>query len=106
MNREGRTAEGHAGRSGPASDASPVVDHGFGSSEYNVRTGVDVTAEDPAAAMIAAVQQMGIRDPETFCFHVEQLRTGRKWYVDLSPGGEVEVQDWDERTESPSARAS
>ena len=68
----------------------------FGPNEYSVRTGIDVTAEGPGAATIAAIEGMGLRDAEAFCFHVEHLKTGEKWYVDLSPSGEAEVQGWDE----------
>ncbi|MDR3715116.1 MAG: hypothetical protein P4L51_20065 [Puia sp.] len=69
----------------------------FGPNEYSVRTGIDVTAEGPGAATIAAIEGLGLRDAEAFCFHVEQLKTGKKWYVDLSPSGEAEVQGWDEK---------
>lgn len=67
---------------------------GFGPNEYSVRTGIDVTADGPGAATIAAIEGMGLRDAEAFCFDVENLKTGEKWYVDLSPSGEIEVQGW------------
>jgi hypothetical protein len=85
--------EGRCGRSSTEL-VSAVVDSGFGLDDYNVRTGIDVRADGPGAAMAAAVEEMGLRDAESFCFHVEHLRTGRKWYVDLLPSGEIDVQDW------------
>jgi len=72
----------------------PVRDSCFGPDEYNVRTGIDVKAKGPEAAMVAAVKKMGLKHAEGFCFHVEHLRTGRKWYVDPSPSGDIDVQDW------------
>jgi len=75
---------------------SIVRDSGFRQDEYNVRTGIDVKAYSPGAAMAAAVEGMGLRAPESFCFHVEHLRTGKRWYVDFLPNGEVDVQDWEE----------
>lgn len=96
MNAERPIRADQAEGRGPAKDSSRLADSGFGPSEYSVRTGLDVTADNPATATLAAVEQMRLRDPEAFCFHVEHLRTGRRWYVDLSPGGEIDVQDWDE----------
>jgi hypothetical protein len=40
----------------------------FGPREYNVRTGIDVSADGPGAAMLAAVEQMGLQTPESFCY--------------------------------------
>jgi len=45
--------------------------------------------------MAAAIAEMGLRNPEFYCFHVEHLRTGRKWEVELYPSGEIEVENWD-----------
>jgi hypothetical protein len=75
---------------------STVEDSGFDEDDYNVRTGIDVKADGPGAAMAAAIKEIGLRDAESFCFHVKHLRTGKEWYVDLLPSGEIDVQDWDE----------
>ena len=93
----GETRVNLAGRNGQGSTEpiSPKQDLGFGPNEYNVHTGIDVTAEDPGAAMLAAVEEMSLRDPESYCFRVEHLRTGRKWEVELYPNGEIEVKDWE-----------
>jgi len=73
----------------------PVQDSGFEPTEYTVRTGIDVKADGPGTAMVAAIEEMGLRVPESYCFHVEHLRTGRKWEVELYPSGEIEVENWD-----------
>jgi len=54
-----------------------------------------VKADGPGTAMVAAIEEMGLRVPESYCFHVEHLRTGRKWEVELYPSGEIEVENWD-----------
>jgi len=40
--------------------------------------------------MLAAIEEMGLRNPEAFCYHVEHLQSGRKWEVELYPSGEIE----------------
>ena len=85
------------GGSGFGSDArvSPVRINGFDPEGYNVRTGIDVAAVSPGAAMLAAIEEMGLRNPEAFCYRVEHLQSVRKWEVDLYPSGEIEVEDRD-----------
>lgn len=75
------------------SSAAPSQAAGFGANEYNVRTGIDVEAKGPDGAMLAAIQEIGIRNPEAFCFHVEHLQSGRKWEVELHPSGEIEIDE-------------
>jgi len=67
-------------------------DSGFGPDEYNVRTGIDVAAEGPGAATLAAIEEMALRNPEAFCYHVEHLQSGRKWEVELYPNGKIEIE--------------
>lgn len=74
---------------------SPGHDSGFGPSEYNVRTGIDVAAEGPGAATLAAIEEMALRNPEAFCFHVEHLQSGRKWEVELYPNGRIKIEESD-----------
>ena len=85
------------GRSGFRSDArvSPPRTNNFGPNQYNVHTGIDVAADGPGAAMLAAIKEMELRNPEAFCYHVEHLQSGKKWEVELYPSGEIEVEDWD-----------
>ncbi|MGA2086022.1 MAG: hypothetical protein ABSG60_10930 [Terracidiphilus sp.] len=73
----------------------PERDVDFGPEEYNVQTGIDVSADGPGAAMLAAIKEMELRNPEAFCYHVEHLQSGKKWEVELYPSGEIEVEDWD-----------
>lgn len=73
----------------------PMQDSGFEPNDYNVRTGIDVKAHGPGAAMVAAIEEMGLRAPESYCFHVEHLQTRRKWEVELYPSGEIVVEDRD-----------
>jgi hypothetical protein len=84
----------------------PVQDSGFGPDDYYVSTGIDVKADGPGAAMVSAIEEMGLRDPECYCFHVDHLRTGRKWEVELYPSGEIDVQDWDEEVRDTSKLSS
>lgn len=64
--------------------------------EFNVRTGIDVSADSPGAAVLAAIKEMEIRDPEAFCFEVGHLQSGRKWEGELLPSGEIEIEEWKE----------
>ncbi len=82
----------------PAPSVTRIDDLGFGMRDYCVTTGFDVEADGPGAAMLAAVQMSQIQNPEACCFHVEHLRTGRKWEVELRPNGEVGVQDCGEES--------
>ncbi|MGP8270909.1 MAG: hypothetical protein ACLQLH_12625 [Terracidiphilus sp.] len=66
----------------------------FAQREYNVRTGIDVSADGPGVAILAAIEEMGLQNPEAFCYHVEHIQSGRKWEVELFPSGEIEVEDW------------
>lgn len=93
----GGSVELRGGNSGGVSEhVSQEQDLDFGPDQYNVQTGIDVSADGPGAAMLAAIKEMELRDPEAFCFHVEHLRSGRKWEVEVYPGGEIVVEDWDE----------
>jgi hypothetical protein len=56
--------------------------------------------------MLAAIEEMGLRNPEAFCYHVEHLQSGRKWEVELYPSGEIDVQDWDEEVRDTTKMSS
>jgi len=84
----------------------PEQDSGFGPDDYSVQTGIDVSADGPGAAMLAAIEEMGLRNPEAFCYHVEHLQSGRKWEVELYPSGEIDVQDWDEEVRDTTKMSS